>query len=380
MNIYSKPICDKKIKAFNVITEMTLNEYYDLIKEVMLHNEFQRNKVRSSKTIYSLLKQDLLEGCLMPPIVLALNCPVSHDIYDDNEKLIQFINDNKDQLFILDGLQRTFTIQDIIKDSDATAKLENILRVEIYLNISREGILYRMLTLNTGQTPMSLRHQVEIIYSSLRKSTDDVKLIPDTEKNNNKIIGYYKFSDAIDAFTSFMEGDYLQITREKLLTTIKSYEKFSTFYNSSKDMFEDLMRIYTEFQKRVDNAIHGISIKDQINFDNPFGTDTYSIFSKSQPMTGFGAAIARLMDLDIIKYVCDIESSFPKMDNDDIFNGIIDMLERLDIIKTISKKIGNGQRCFFYYFFRNLWDKEGSCYLRFEASIDKAFQQFKRDM
>lgn len=380
MNIYSNPIPDKKLGSYNVITEMSLHEYYSLVEGVMSNNQFQRNRVRSSKSIYSLLKQDLITGCLMPPVVLALNYTVSDDIMSDKNKLVDAINQNSDKLFILDGLQRTFTIQDIVRDQspESVSALANLMRVEIYLNVSREGILYRMLTLNTGQTPMSLRHQIEIIYSDLNRYNDDFRLYPDTEDVRNKIIGNYRFSDAVDAFTSFMEEDYLQITREKLLTTIKSYDKLATFKNE-QDVFGDLIKVYTAFQKMVSVAIDGLTIEDEIDFVNPFGTDTYSIFSKSQPMTGFGAAVARLMNLEIYKNVSDIEKVIGKFDKEEVQEGIITMLEILNQIKVSSKKIGNSQRCIFYYFFRNLFDNESSCYLKFEESIKKALKQHDRD-
>lgn len=46
--------------------------------------------------------------------------------------------------------------------------------VEIYFKINRFGNLYRMLTLNTGQTPMSLRHQIEILYGNLDLTGRDI--------------------------------------------------------------------------------------------------------------------------------------------------------------------------------------------------------------
>lgn len=380
MNIYTNPIQDKKLGSYNVISEMTLREYYTLIEGVMNNNEFQRNRVRSSKTIYSLLKQDLISGCLMPPIVLALNFDVPEELMENKEELVSIINHHKDQLFILDGLQRTFTIQDIVHDhsDESESALDNVMRVEIYLNINREGILYRMLTLNTGQTPMSLRHQIEIIYSDLHHYNDNFHLYSETDDNYEKKIGNYRFSDAVDAFTSFLEEDYLQITRDKLLTTIKSYEKLSTFKNEM-DVFGELMKLYTVFQNKIDSAIESIDITDDIEFKNPFGSDTYSIFSKSQPMTGFGAAISRLLQLGVYKRVSDIFAEIEKLDSEEIPGGIVTMLELLNQLKITSKKIGNSQRCIFYYFFRNLFDKEDSCYLKVEESITKALQQHDRD-
>lgn len=79
MEILSSAIYDKKIQSYNIIMELSLIEYYEFIKSSMLDNEFQRNKVRSSKTIYALLKQDLITGCVIPPIVLAMNVNIDEE-------------------------------------------------------------------------------------------------------------------------------------------------------------------------------------------------------------------------------------------------------------------------------------------------------------
>ena len=90
MEILSSAIYDKKIQSYNIIMELSLIEYYEFIKSSMLDNEFQRNKVRSSKTIYALLKQDLITGCVIPPIVLAKQFGLSKENY--NRKQAKYIH------------------------------------------------------------------------------------------------------------------------------------------------------------------------------------------------------------------------------------------------------------------------------------------------
>lgn len=102
-----------------------------------------------------------------PPIVLAYCEAIS-----DGEEIIEVIKRNPSGIKILDGLQRSYTIRDIVLDYESGKvpaedgnPLNNLVRVEIYTGINKLGILYRMLTLNTGQTRMTTRHQIEIIYS-----------------------------------------------------------------------------------------------------------------------------------------------------------------------------------------------------------------------
>lgn len=387
MNILSDPIQDKKINSYNFLVQMSMIEYYSLVSDCISNNEFQRNKVKSSKSIYSLLKQDLVNGCIIPPIVLSLSCTCDKDKLTDKAFLEKMMNDNKDKLMILDGLQRTFTIQDIVmqakSDSSISASLENLIRVEIYLGLNREGVLYRMLTLNTGQTPMKLRHQVEIIYSSLlNQETEGYKLIKDTDTAKGKNIGEYKFSDAIDCFTSYMEGDYLQINRDRLLDTIKSFDNISKL-GSSQDLFDMLIRLYAKFTKFVDKSINerGEGIIEALNeIGSPFGKDAHSIFDKSQPMTGFGAAISKLMAYQTFKSLEDIDKQIPLISLDEMQEAVSEILLFLDEIKRTSRKIGNSQRCFFYYFFKALFDIERrEEYLHPLNALDKAKQDYNRD-
>ena len=123
MNILSDPIQDKKINSYNFLVQMSMIEYYSLVSDCISNNEFQRNKVKSSKSIYSLLKQDLVNGCIIPPIVLSLSCTCDKDKLTDKAFLEKMINDNKDKLMILDGLQRTFTIQDIVTQAKSQFQL-----------------------------------------------------------------------------------------------------------------------------------------------------------------------------------------------------------------------------------------------------------------
>ena len=128
MKILSNPILDKKINSYNFLVEMPMNEYYSLVQECIRNNEFQRNKVKSSKSIYSLLKQDLISGCIIPPIVLSLSCPFqNNEELNNNELLKKLVSNNKNKLMILDGLQRTFTIQDIVEQAKSDSQVKESL-------------------------------------------------------------------------------------------------------------------------------------------------------------------------------------------------------------------------------------------------------------
>lgn len=385
MKILDSLVKDDRISAYNVICEMTIREYYELVKDIMDKNDLQRGKVPSSKNIYSLLKEDLIAGCVIPPVVLSMFA--SFDIEKDKD-ITNYIHNNKDSLIILDGLQRTFTIEEIYKEysiNNSSNVLERPLRVEFYLGLNREGVLYRMLTLNTGQTRMSLRHQIEMIYNDLLYKDEDygIKLIRDTDKKAKKDETTFYFSEAVDAFTSFLSGDYLQITRERILDDIESFSKLSKL-RDEKDAFKELLITYSIFLKKAScslntrlDEIENYATTKRITL---FGKDSISIFNKSQPLTGYAAAVYRLLNLKVYDKISSISEGLKKINEDDFFDGTLNVLNYLSQIRDNSRKIGNSQRCFFYYLFKNLLDSDNSeTYLSMRNAMKSAKINYERD-
>lgn len=183
---------DERIQAMNVLLEMNAKEYVSIGKDIIAKNEFQRARVRRSSSVYQLLKEDLKSGCLMPPIILAIKMEGMQHIDPKNineNQLIELIN--SDNLIILDGLQRTLTLIDLAdeleKQNDAHLNTfyAHPLRIEIYLGLNKIGVLYRMLTLNTGQTPMSTKHQIEILFSDyLNNELEGIHLFREVDQQN----------------------------------------------------------------------------------------------------------------------------------------------------------------------------------------------------
>ncbi|MFO5438955.1 MAG: hypothetical protein ACLBM4_09860, partial [Dolichospermum sp.] len=320
---------DNRINAYNILTEIDIYEYLEIANFISKNNPLQRKKLKSYSSIYNLLKEDIKTGCTIPPIVLALSNNIQENIDIDNSNddiIIDYINRHKDKLIILDGLQRTHLLIDIDQDlhsqsnRDALNKFyKHKLRFEIYLGIEKIGILYRMLTLNTGQSPMSVRHQIEILYSNyldesisseikLLKEADEAKEVDEVTPHKIKI-AEYRFNDVIDGFTSYLLRDEASLDRRDLLEIIKSLENLAQD-KENKDLFKDYIITYHEFVKKI----RQLSGDWKFDFDDqqirlsskPFGDSVYKIFTKSQLMTGFGAAVGFLKDKHLINSFDDI--------------------------------------------------------------------------
>ena len=388
MKIMSK-IYDQRINSWNVYVESSFGEYLQFAKKIIHNNDLQRKRVKTSKTIYSLLKSDLQQGCIMPPLVLALTeIGVLDPQNPDEEKLLAYINENSENVLILDGLQRTYTLIDAddemkLKEQKEYEKfLNNKLRLEIYVEINKFGILYRMLTLNTGQTPMSARHQLEMLYSNmLDTEIDGVRLITDKEGKADPDENEFIFKNAIEGFNSYMNRNELPLDRQDILDNVKVLEHMAD-ENIAEDLFKEFLetyiKIFTTLRKITEN--HVVTDEDLQEYqisESPFGKKVSKIFSSSQALTGFGAAAGKMKDLGIIRSLADFADMLEKLEeNNDGYAWMMELLAKLDSIKSSSKKIGNAQRMFFQYFFRELFNTESDSYLNLEDAVQNGYNKY----
>ena len=381
-------IFDNRINSCNLYVETTFGEYLSFAKDIIKNNELQRKRVRASKSVYSLLKNDLKRGCVMPPLVLAIAGDKDINLEAENSIIAQDIVDKiktdcKD-ILILDGLQRTYTLIDAeIKQEEPESYqkfLNYKLRLEIYVDINKFGVLYRMLTLNTGQTPMAARHQLEMLYrDKLNTSIEGVKLITDVQGKADPEDNEFVFKNVIDGFNSYMNRNELPIDRQELLENIQMLENMSN-EDVTNDIFEEFLGIYVKVFNKLCNVSNNYYLTDEDRdmyeiSDSPFGKSVRKVFSTSQAMTGFGAAIGRMKDNRLIKDIDEIDTMLENIScvNNEWF---LEMLVKFDKIKQSSKKIGNGQRMFIQYFFRELFNKDSDSYLNLYAAVNNGYQKY----
>lgn len=379
---------DHRINSTNLYVETTFGNYLSFAKDIIANNSFQRKRVRSSKTVYSLLKTDLKAGCIMPPIVLAVikRGVIDPHLIQDSE-LLEYIRAHTDEVLILDGMQRTYTLFDAAEEMKATspeeyhAFLKYTLRLEVYLEINKFGVLYRMLTLNTGQTPMTLRHQLEMLYRDmLNVENHGLRLIPDTEDSPNTSNNEIPFKNAIEGFNSFLSRNELPIDREDLLENIKVLENM-TEENIDHDLFEDFLRCYFQIFTALRNATNNCTISatdlSDLGIRNtPFGTTAHKVFSTSQALTGFGAAIGRMKDRHVIQAFDDVTSHLTELNNSESPEWFFDLVLKLDEIKNSAKKIGSAQRMYFQYFFRELLNPDSDSFMDLQCAVDNGYQKY----
>ena len=378
-------INDGLLQATNALLEMTIGEYLDIGLRILHNNQYQRKRVSRSSSVYSLLNEDMKRLCSIPTIVLAFTDGAPevdlHEGMPEDELRRLLSNDN---LIILDGLQRTYTMRDVdsdllFYDEGKRRFKEHKIRIEVYCGLSKTGILYRMLTLNTGQTPMSKRHEIEILYSSyLDNEIDGISFNRQIDPNVQRGIDVYDFDDAIEGFNAFLDADEAPIDRVDLLSVVKRLEKVVN-NDYQRDMFEQFIRLYNGFVHVIDEKTNHWTIGDlqRGRLTSIYGKDIPGIFNKSQTLSAFGAAVGNLLWKSEDRGFGNISEQFNNISFiGDTSETIFHLLQILQEIREGAKKIGVAQRLYMRLFFEKLLDSHSESYLNFTHSITKAKEQY----
>ncbi len=138
----------------------------------------------------------------MPPLTIAIvsDEELAKEQLKDYQK---FVNDNIEKAFILDGIQRLNTLKRVCDREELD------LSKPIFLNIiickSRDNLLYRMITLNNGQKPMTARHQIEMLASNIYDFKKlGIEIITEKETAQRRPRNAFKKSDIISAYIAFL--------------------------------------------------------------------------------------------------------------------------------------------------------------------------------
>lgn len=370
-------IPDYRIQALNVSIEINSKEYIEIAKDIIDLNEFQRKKVINSR-LKKTLKTDLLKKCTIPPIVLGVKdnfVPKDFDFtsFKNDTVIIKIIEEKS--IIILDGLQRTYVMLELYEADPKADWLKQNIRCEIYVGLEKLGILYRMLTLNTGQTTMSTRHLLEILYFDYLsiELPGKVKLFLDKDEQQitNPLLEY-KFKDIIQGYTSFINGREVPTDRADILQNIETLESLERTDNE-KEGFKSFLTLFTLILNHLNETIDFNYDADFVKSSvykiqsNPFGKDIVSIIGKSQSLTGLGATLKFLKEKRDLNFedILKIIPTIPKEDNETIYS----LLSSFEYIKNNSKKVGNDQRLYFKILFRNLLDKESESFKNLKESI-----------
>ncbi len=369
---------DERVRAINVVATISHTDYLALAEHIIDNesNPYQRKKLKKRDRTYEILRNDLRSGCLMPPLVLSANIGFGEDNSDTINKLIlksewdvsdiETIRNlvleaiDSKSVLILDGVQRTYALQDAFSRSESLVSIPP-LRVEFYLGLRKAGLLYRMMTLNTGQTPMSPRHQIEIVFLDYIQSgtmPEEIDIIREIDNRKPEEMGSYEFQDVVGLYHAYLTRSPAPIDRKAILAEITRSDFMSSFDSRSEADLLDLIKIYNLFVNSINESVKNWSLDESLRLSRPFGRTLQNLFSRPQPMAGFGSACIRLIDDGIFSDLSNLVESLQsfKLKKKEASDGLEELNKILSEIteESYKSKIGRMQRAYFDLFFRDV--------------------------
>lgn len=284
-------------------------------------DKYYAQRKRLNEDFYEKLERDLQNGCIMPPITIAL---VRDEIETLKTKRIEdiksLIEENKGSLYILDGIQRLNTLKRAYNDEIQNHKMY----FNILIATSEDRLLYRMITLNNGQKPMSARHQIEVLAYNIF-DFESINLPVQTEKGRSKQIikGSFNKDDIIKGYISYL-SESVNIDNQKIIESkmdeLIAEKIIKSNVTQGESSFQDVMELVGQFIE-----------------------DDYLLkwFKQSNNMIGFCSGISKSFELvkkennsDFRERIEKFEKSFETFDISKIKLGY---LRRLTVNYYISK-------------------------------------------
>jgi len=254
---------DQRSNTRVVYAQMSIDDYLELVGDHF--DDFAIQRRREKHRGYNRLRNDVMQGALLPTITLAYDpakvARLQHLFdADDDDGLVSRLSKGEN-VKILDGLQRTFILSDI-KKSKHTFKQNQRLLVEFWLEDDPRNLIYRIIVLNAGQKPMSMRHQLEILFATFKGQLESkipaLELLVEKESTRRKKAGKYAFDKVVVAYQAFLikgtevikenvvaqtivEEDILQGSEDELNA---QYEEFTTHLARYVKLDHEACRVY----------------------------------------------------------------------------------------------------------------------------------------
>jgi hypothetical protein len=242
---------DEVIKS--TVAQAATTYRYALDHIYPLINKFEEQRKVQRRKFYERLETDILRGCLMPPITLAfINNRLSSTT--DQVDISKYINANIGDGYVIDGMQRLTTLLSASEKEgfqDDRPLYVNVIVAERY-----DLLLYRMITLNNGQKPMTARHQIEMLTKGLIDTDSlNISILSEKDTEQAKIPGAFKRADVSAAYTAFLtnsvNNDNSRIIESKL-DEILVGKVMEANLSESNVTFSRILRVIDKFSANID--------------------------------------------------------------------------------------------------------------------------------
>lgn len=295
--------------------QFAIENFVPLIGRLVIQRDALNTK------FYNRLEDDIVRGCVMPPITIALVHSFSAR-YRTRGHIEEFISKNIENAFVLDGIQRLNTLRRA--SSKERFDSNRAIHVNFIIASSRDKLLYRMITLNNGQKPMSARHQIDVLADAFFDFNGiDLKLVAEKGKGRVRAPEAFKKADFVKGYVAYLSGsvniDNQKIIEEKMDELIASKIIDSDIPTSNVE-FMDVVNLVNKFSQSG-------NLHDWIRVQNNF--IGFCVGAKS--------SAAELKHVDIEK----------------IANSIFNFEQAFSSINVSKVNLGKARRELVAYFFQN---------------------------
>jgi len=210
-----------------------------------------------------------------------------------------------EHVYIVDGLQRTNAINQVVESfldaDDETTFLNRHLRVEVWPDIPLKALTYRMILLNAGQKPMSLRHQLEVVSSALcdylkESLGDQIEIYREKETDRRSGPAQYRFSLIASSYQAFVQkSPHIDLRNEVIaeLNTIDALDSYGRSIDKGGAVDPTTAFVeYVRFLVQLDRAVCRVypeKRSDERGDEIPSGV---TLFSRDTLHLGLAAAYA----------------------------------------------------------------------------------------
>lgn len=266
---------DLKTNTNILYAQIDIVDYLNFVGEDFDRFEIQRR--RETHKGYSRMKTDIINGTQLPPITLAIDPDVA-DLYipaieKGNFKIVESKLHNTSDIFILDGLQRTYIIKDIINDVKKKENSDNPivlkkgqkLLLEFWFEEDIKHLIYRLIVLNAGQKPMSLRHQVELLFVTLQKNLEKdingLMIYKERDEKKRTRPRKFPFDRLVTSYYAFITSSQ-EVKKENIVAQnlneknifdkdeaelSKNYSDYKEYLRTYCELDDEVFRIYSNF-------------------------------------------------------------------------------------------------------------------------------------
>lgn len=213
-------------------------------------DEFDIQRKRVQHKAYARMKDDIKTGTLLPSVTLAVKRHLIDKVLEAGEDstAVAAILSTPGCVNILDGLQRTHILRDIA-ESGHQFRNDQTLLLEVWVEPQIKNLIYRIIVLNAGQKPMSMRHQMELLFYSTKETLEaripGLELFTERDESRRSKAKKYPLDRISLAYYSFITKSH-EVNKDNIVAQqLQEDEILAQGVESFGERFEQFSAIFS---------------------------------------------------------------------------------------------------------------------------------------